>query len=105
MYPPPQRHVDPAAEQRQFEDLFALAEADVQEEGDVGDAVVEPAEEEVREAKGDFDAVWESLRPEAERLNKLAEWEADFSQVCLFCDKVAGTEISTRMMRMISSTL
>lgn len=38
-------------------------------------------EEEVREVKGDFEKVWESLRPEAERLNKLAEWEKDFSQV------------------------
>ncbi|WOO80176.1 Peroxisomal targeting signal receptor [Vanrija pseudolonga] len=30
--------------------------------------------------KGDLDAVWESLKPEAERLNKLAEWEKEFSQ-------------------------
>lgn len=33
------------------------------------------------EAKGELEKVWESLRPEAERLNKLAEWERDFSQV------------------------
>lgn len=38
-------------------------------------------EEIIREPKGDFEAVWESLRPEAERLGKLAEWEKDFSQV------------------------
>jgi len=31
--------------------------------------------------KGELDAVWESLKPEAERLNKLAEWESEFSQV------------------------
>lgn len=36
--------------------------------------------EEIKEAKGDFEKVWESLKPEAERLNKLAEWERDFSQ-------------------------
>jgi peroxin-5 len=39
-----------------------------------------PAEED-REAKGDFEKVWESLKPQAERLNQLAEWEKDFSQV------------------------
>jgi peroxin-5 len=37
-----------------------------------------PAEE-IREAKGDFEKVWESLKPEAERLGKLAEWEKEFS--------------------------
>lgn len=31
--------------------------------------------------KGELDAVWESLKPEAERLNQLAEWEKEFSQV------------------------
>jgi len=41
----------------------------------------EEIEELVREPKGDFEKVWESLRPEAERLGKLAEWESDFSQV------------------------
>lgn len=40
-----------------------------------------PPAEEMREAKGEFEKVWESLRPEAERLNKLAEWENEFSQV------------------------
>ncbi|KAK8845376.1 hypothetical protein IAR55_006089 [Kwoniella newhampshirensis] len=48
---------------------------------DQREEVAERAEEDVvREPKGDFDAVWESLRPEAERLGKLAEWEKDFSQ-------------------------
>jgi peroxin-5 len=32
-------------------------------------------------AEGEFEKVWQSLRPEAERLGKLAEWEKDFSQV------------------------
>ncbi|KAK4686509.1 peroxin-5, partial [Tremellales sp. Uapishka_1] len=32
------------------------------------------------ESRGELDKIWESLRPEAERLNKLAEWERDFSQ-------------------------
>lgn len=41
--------------------------------------------EEIKEAKGDFEKVWESLKPEAERLNKLAEWERDFSQVRVVC--------------------
>jgi peroxin-5 len=40
----------------------------------------EGIEEIIREPKGDLEAVWESLRPEAERLNKLAEWESEFSQ-------------------------
>ena len=64
-------------------------EAQEQGEGqmqDPGQASAEeqaPAEE-VREAKGDFEKVWESLKPEAERLGKLAEWEKEFSQVrCL----------------------
>ncbi|WVQ76423.1 hypothetical protein IAR50_006090 [Cryptococcus sp. DSM 104548] len=35
---------------------------------------------EEKEAKGDFEKVWESLKPEAERLNELAQWENDFSQ-------------------------
>ena len=36
------------------------------------------------DGQGDFEAVWQSLRPEAERLNQLAEWERDFSQVSDF---------------------
>jgi peroxin-5 len=45
--------------------------------------VDEVKEDEHTEAdfKGELDAVWESLKPEAERLNKLAEWEKEFSQV------------------------
>ncbi|KAL1412059.1 Peroxisomal membrane signal receptor PTS1 [Vanrija albida] len=42
---------------------------------DEGDGI-----EDADEFKGDLDAVWESLKPEAERLNKLAEWEKEFSQ-------------------------
>lgn len=49
----------------------------------------EPKAEEERPFKGDLDAVWESLKPEAERQNKLAEWEAEFSQV-------SGRQRSTR---------
>ena len=42
--------------------------------------------------RGDFEAVWQSLRPEAERLNQLAEWERDFSQVSdvIFSSAVCG---------------
>lgn len=76
------------AEQERMEAAFeqALEDARAQtrgeEKADTKTAVeAETPAEETREAKGDFDAVWESLRPEAERLNKLAEWERDFSQV------------------------
>lgn len=64
-------------------------EAQNQGEGQLQEPVQANAEEqapaeEVREAKGDFEKVWESLKPEAERLGKLAEWEKEFSQVrCL----------------------
>lgn len=49
---------------------------DVRVEGDEMEGV-----EDRGQAKGDLEAVWESLRPEAERLGQLAEWERDFSQV------------------------
>ena len=80
------------AEQEKMEAAFEQALADAREqsttttkpeEGATKDA--EPPAEEMRETKGDLEAVWESLRPEAERLNKLAEWERDFSQVRFFC--------------------
>jgi hypothetical protein len=29
-------------------------------------------------------SVWQSLKPEADRLGKLAEWEKEFSQVNFF---------------------
>ncbi|ORY31920.1 hypothetical protein BCR39DRAFT_524607 [Naematelia encephala] len=66
-------------EQKDMEAAFerALEDARLQRNAEVTQE--QPAEG-VREAKGDFDAVWESLKPEAERLNKLAEWESDFSQ-------------------------
>lgn len=43
--------------------------------------VEKEAEADPTDFKGELDAVWESLKPEAERLNKLAEWEKEFSQV------------------------
>lgn len=64
------------AKAKDAEDLAAE-----QQQQQVGSQTQEHPEEEVREVKGDFEKVWESLRPEAERLNKLAEWEKDFSQV------------------------
>lgn len=45
-------------------------------------------EEEIRESKGELEKVWESLKPEAERLNKLAEWESGFSQVGAFSPEI-----------------
>ncbi|WRT63596.1 uncharacterized protein IL334_000519 [Kwoniella shivajii] len=85
--------------QEQMENLFARAEEDYkaasanisdlgeQQRDSKGEERAEPMVEEsggvedmLQEPKGDFEAVWESLRPEAERLNKLAEWESDFSQ-------------------------
>jgi peroxin-5 len=73
-----------AKEQQDMEAAFerALEDAKAQSAAEQAEEAVPPAEE-VKEAKGDFEAVWESLKPEAERLNKLAEWERDFSQVCL----------------------
>lgn len=52
--------------------------------------------EEIKEAKGDFEKVWESLKPEAERLNKLAEWERDFSQVHIICFLSVGVRKSNK---------
>jgi peroxin-5 len=68
-----------AAFERALED--ARAQSATNEEEQTKEEVV-PAEED-REAKGDFEKVWESLKPQAERLNQLAEWEKDFSQVRL----------------------
>ena len=75
------------AEQEKMEAAFEQALADAREQSTTTrdeEGVIkepEPPAEEMRETKGDMEAVWESLRPEAERLNKLAEWERDFSQV------------------------
>lgn len=66
-----------AAFERALEDARAQSATD-EEEQTKEEAV--PAEEN-RETKGDFEKVWESLKPQAERLNQLAEWEKDFSQV------------------------
>ena len=78
-------------EQKDMEAAFerALEDARVQQRAEtVHKEEGEEVEEVVREGepKGDFEAVWESLRPEAERLNKLSEWERDFSQVSLPLD-------------------
>lgn len=74
------------AEQRDMELAFERALADARSESTVTHVPTEQNDDEeieeiIRDPKGDFDAVWESLRPEAERLGKLAEWERDFSQV------------------------
>ncbi|WWC97367.1 hypothetical protein V866_004246 [Kwoniella sp. B9012] len=79
-----------ALDQKEMDDLFARAEEDYrassseaqvdkvqeqdQEQGQDG------VEEMTSDPKGDLEKVWESLKPEAERLNQLAEWEKDFSQ-------------------------
>ena len=73
-------------QQRDMEAAFerALGDARAQtsrEEVQTQEKDEEEIDEIVREPKGDLEAVWESLRPEAERLGKLAEWEKDFSQV------------------------
>ncbi|KIR63778.1 peroxisome targeting signal receptor [Cryptococcus bacillisporus CA1873] len=98
---PPEVHLDP----QQMEALFDRAEEDWKatdaassqtseqvdakgkgkekempaDEETAGETTTDNVEE-MKEAKGDFEKVWESLKPEAERLNKLAEWERDFSQ-------------------------
>lgn len=81
-----------AQREREQEDMNAaferaLADAKAKDAEDVAgrqrseETQTQEPEEEIREAKGDFEKVWDSLRPEAERLNKLAEWESDFSEV------------------------
>ncbi|WWC85554.1 uncharacterized protein L201_000418 [Kwoniella dendrophila CBS 6074] len=81
-----QQPVSGQMNQKEMDDLFAKAEEDYKAAEQVqqpSESVVEEskaAEQSAQEPKGDFDAVWESLKPEAERLNKLAEWEKDFSQ-------------------------
>lgn len=58
------------------------AEPETKEEQKTEEAKTEePKAEEDKPFKGDLEAVWESLKPEAERQNKLAEWESEFSQV------------------------
>lgn len=70
-------------EHADMEAAFEKALEDVrnQEAAETAEPQQSAPEEEIREAKGEFDKVWESLRPEAERLGKLAEWEREFSQV------------------------
>ena len=67
-----------------FERALEDARAQTKTETTLAPQQEEEIAEIIREPKGDFEAVWESLRPEAERLNKLAEWEKDFSQVSAF---------------------
>ncbi|TXT07382.1 hypothetical protein VHUM_03102 [Vanrija humicola] len=63
---------------------FEAALADAQAQADAAREAEKEAEQEAvhppPQVEGDLDAVWESLKPEAERLNKLAEWEKEFSQ-------------------------
>jgi peroxin-5 len=87
---PQQRSVE---EQKAMEDAFekALEDARAQTTSEKVQEDVEQKEEAKEEqvdesdgtytAEGEFEKVWQSLRPEAERLGKLAEWEKDFSQV------------------------
>ena len=89
MQTPEQQQQMDAAKDQAFRDAQANAEQtqadkpEQQQEPVHGDeAVHDTPAEETRDAKGDFEKVWESLRPEAERLGKLAEWEKEFSQVC-----------------------
>lgn len=94
MYSQPQQM---PADHAQMEAAFeqALADARAQSAPAKEEVKEEEAKEEVKEAapeemggiedstefKGDLEAVWESLKPEAERMNQLAEWEKEFSQV------------------------
>jgi peroxin-5 len=80
------RQMDRAEQEKMeaaFEQALEDARAQTRTETTANTKSAEPEvqAEETRETKGDLDAVWESLKPEAERLNKLAEWEKDFSQV------------------------
>lgn len=93
MYSQPQQM---GADHAQMEAAFeqALADARAQtapakeelKEAEQKEEIKEPVEDkggvqDSSEFKGDLEAVWESLKPEAERINKLAEWEKEFSQV------------------------
>ena len=88
-----------AAFERALEDARA---ADAAERAQEQDGENGPPEEEYREAKGDFEKVWESLRPEAERLNQLAEWERDFSQVSYSC--LTREEVGPGLIRSLQMT-
>lgn len=87
----PQQPMQASADHAQMEAAFeqALADARAQNakpeqkeeaKADVAEEKTEEKSEETKEFKGDLDAVWESLKPEAERLGKLAEWESEYSQ-------------------------
>ncbi|BEI83734.1 hypothetical protein CcaverHIS002_0403380 [Cutaneotrichosporon cavernicola] len=90
MYSQPQQMApDHAKMEAAFEQALADARAqsapaqekeEVKEEEVVEEPKEAPQAEEQTDFKGDLDAVWESLKPEAERLNQLAEWEKEFSQ-------------------------
>lgn len=90
MYSQPQQMApDHAKMEAAFEQALADARAQsapAQENEEVVEEKAEepmeaPLAEEHSDFKGDLDAVWESLKPEAERMNQLAEWEKEFSQV------------------------
>ncbi|WVW81525.1 hypothetical protein I302_103520 [Kwoniella bestiolae CBS 10118] len=83
----PQSQMDnQALNQKEMDDLFARAEEDYKAASEKTQSQTEQdqdtdgIQEIGSDPKGDLEAVWESLKPEAERLNKLAEWEKDFSQ-------------------------
>lgn len=87
----PQQPVQTSADHAQMEAAFEQALADARAQSITKEAKEETKEaapeekqeektEETKEFKGDLDAVWESLKPEAERLGKLAEWEKEYSQ-------------------------
>ena len=67
-----------AAFEKALDDARAQSSKTVEVDGEEMEEIVR---DDVNRENGDFEAVWESLRPEAERLGKLAEWEKDFSQV------------------------
>ncbi|KAI5449872.1 Peroxisomal membrane signal receptor PTS1 [Naganishia albida] len=55
----------------------AEKDAAVADDGELQSALAQPRE---GDGQPDFEAVWQSLKPEADRLGKLAEWEKEFSQ-------------------------
>jgi len=93
------------AEQEKMEAAFeqaledARAQTRTETTADTKPTEPEVLAEETRETKGDLDAVWESLKPEAERLNKLAEWERDFSQVSQITIIRRRANVSSRTMK------
>ncbi|KAJ9091162.1 hypothetical protein QFC20_007720 [Naganishia adeliensis] len=64
----------------EHQELEAAQKDAVQDDGELQSALAQQSEQRDGDGQPDFEAVWQSLKPEADRLGKLAEWEKEFSQ-------------------------